>query len=192
MTQIFRTVLSMSLSGAVLIVALLLGIRLLKGRLGRQWQYYIWLIVVMRLLLPFGPEASLMGQAHRAVDRMTVQMKQGAWLSGEDSANPAQGVGQGAEEGIERRVRQSAGAGTERSDGQDTEPNSTQGTVQNRQEAVVGETAEEPVAENDRMMADSLRQADGKEASLGTGQVFLRAAAFAGNYLWVIWLRLVC
>ncbi len=61
MTQIFKTVLSMSLSGTVLIAALLLGIRLLKGRLGRQWQYYIWLIVVMRLLLPFGPEASLMG-----------------------------------------------------------------------------------------------------------------------------------
>lgn len=190
MTQIFKTVLSMSLSGAVLIVALLLGIRLLKGRLGRQWQYYIWLIVVMRLLLPFGPEASLMGQAHRAVDRMTEQMKQGtqgAWLSGEDSANPAQGVGQSAEESIERRGRQNAGADTEWSDGQNTEPNSTQDTVQQGLEAV-GETAEEPVAENDRMMADSLRQADGKEASLGTGQVFLRAAAFAGNYLWVIWL----
>ena len=161
MTQIFKTVLSMSLSGAVLIAALLLGARLLKGRLGRQWQYYIWLIVVMRLLLPFGPEASLMGQAHRAVDRMTVQMKQGAqgaWLSGEDSANPAQGVGQGAEKSIERRARKNAGAGTERSDGQNAEGNSTQDTVRQGLEAV-GETAEEPVAENDRMMADSLRQA---------------------------------
>lgn len=190
MTQIFKTVLSMSLSGTVLIAALLLGIRLLKGRLGRQWQYYIWLIVVMRLLLPFGPEASLMGQAHRALERMTVQMKQGtqgAWLSGEDSANPAQGVGQSAGESIERRVGQNAGAGTEWSDGQDTGQNGTQGTVRQGLEAV-GEKAEEPAAENDRMMADSLRQADGKGASLGTGQVFLRAAAFAGNYLWVIWL----
>lgn len=187
MTQIFKTVLSMSLSGAVLIAALLLGIRLLKGRLGRQWQYYIWLIVVMRLLLPFGPEASLMGQAHRAVDRMSEQMKQGAWQIGEDSANPVQGVGQSAEESIERRVRQNAGAGTEWSDGQNMERNSTQDTVRQGLEAV-GEKAEEPMAENDRMLAGSLRQADGKEASLGTGQVFLRAAAFAGKYLWVIWL----
>lgn len=131
MTQIFKTILSMSLSGAVLIAVLLSGVRFLKGRLGRQWQYYIWLIVVMRLLLPFGPEASLMGQAHRAVDRMTVQMKQGtqgAWLIGEGSANPAQGVGQGAEKSIERRVRQNAGAGTERSVGQNTERNSAQDT----------------------------------------------------------------
>lgn len=76
MTQIFRTVLSMSLSGTLLILALLLGGRLLKGKLGRQWQYYIWLIVVLRLFLPFGPEASLMGQVHRVADRAVVQMEQ--------------------------------------------------------------------------------------------------------------------
>ena len=190
MNVLMKIVFSLSLSGSLLILILLLCKPLFRNRFSRQWQYYIWLIVVMRLLLPFGPEASLMGQAHRAVDRMTVQMKQGAqgaWLSGEDSANPAQGVGQGAEKSIERRVRQNAGAGTERSDGHNAEGNSTQDTVRQGLEAV-GEKAEEPVAENERMMADSLRQADGKEASLGTGQVFLRAAAFAGNYLWVIWL----
>jgi len=75
-TQIFMTVLSMSLSGTLLILALLLGGRLLKGKLGRQWQYYIWLIVVLRLFLPFGPEASLMGQVHRVADRAIVQMEQ--------------------------------------------------------------------------------------------------------------------
>ena len=55
MTQIFKTVLSLSLSGAILISVLMFGVRLLKGRLGRQWQYYIWLIVVLMLLLTFGP-----------------------------------------------------------------------------------------------------------------------------------------
>lgn len=179
MTQIFKTVLSMSLSGAVLIALLLFGVRLVKGRLGRQWQYYIWLIVVFRLLLPFGPEVSLLGRAYQAADCMMAQAIQGTketGLSGQDSVkDTAQSVGQ------------NAGTGTERSDGQDTEQNRTQDTVRQGMEAV-GEKAEESVAENDRMMADSLRQADGKEASLGLGQVFLRAAAFAGNYLWVIWL----
>ena len=56
MTQILKMVLSMSLSGTLLILVVLPGVRLLNGRLGRQWQYYIWLIVVMRLLLPFGPK----------------------------------------------------------------------------------------------------------------------------------------
>lgn len=74
MNLIFKTLLSMSLSGALLISVLLLGGRLLKGRLGRQWQYYIWLIAVMRLLLPFGPEASLMERVCQAADRTIVQV----------------------------------------------------------------------------------------------------------------------
>lgn len=163
MTQIFKTVLSMSLSGAVLIAALLLSVRLLKGRLGRQWQYYIWMIAVLRLMIPFGPEASLMGQAHRAVDRLTVEVAQNAreaWLSGQDSAkDPAWDAGQ------------NAGAGTERSVGQNTERNSAQDTVRQGLLAV-GEKAEESVTEN---------------GNTG-GHGFLETVAFAGKYLWVIWL----
>lgn len=61
--------LSMSASGALLILALLAGKRLLKNILSRQWQYYIWLIVILRLLLPFGPETNLMGRTYREIDR---------------------------------------------------------------------------------------------------------------------------
>jgi len=64
MNLVFKTVLSMSLSGALLILALFFGGRFLKGKLGRQWQYYVWLIVLLRLFLPFGPEESLMGQVN--------------------------------------------------------------------------------------------------------------------------------
>ncbi len=38
---------------------LLVGKRLLQDKVSRQWQYYIWLIVILRLLLPFGPERTL-------------------------------------------------------------------------------------------------------------------------------------
>lgn len=76
MNLIFLTVLSMSLSGSLLILALFLGRRFWKGRLGRQWQYYIWLIVLLRLFLPFGPEASLMGQVHWVADGAHTQMTQ--------------------------------------------------------------------------------------------------------------------
>ena len=85
MTQIFKTVLSLSLSGAILISVLMFGVRLLKGRLGRQWQYYIWLIVVLRLLLPFGPETSLMGRAYQAADRATARMMQERRLNRQDT-----------------------------------------------------------------------------------------------------------
>ena len=64
-----KVLLSMSFSGSLLILALLLGKQLWKDRLSRQWQYYIWLVVLLRLLLPFGPETSLLGGAYQAVDR---------------------------------------------------------------------------------------------------------------------------
>ncbi len=68
MNAALKIFLSMSFSGGLLITALLLGKRFLKDKISRQWQYYIWLVVVLRLLLPFGPEVSLMGKAYQAVD----------------------------------------------------------------------------------------------------------------------------
>ena len=73
MSAALKIFLSMSFSGSLLILALLLGKRFLKNKISRQWQYYIWLVVVVRLLLPFGPEASLMGKAYQAVDQAISQ-----------------------------------------------------------------------------------------------------------------------
>ena len=67
MNAVLKIFLSMSVSGSLLILALLLGKGLLKDKLSRQWQYYIWLVVLLRLLLPFGPEASLLGKVYQSV-----------------------------------------------------------------------------------------------------------------------------
>ena len=62
--------LSMSLSGGGLIL-LLFGVKGLWGRkLSRQWCYYIWLAVILRLLLPFGAGT---GQPYRAVELVLTQ-----------------------------------------------------------------------------------------------------------------------
>ncbi len=183
MTRIFTTVLSMSLSGAVLIAVLLFGVRLLKGRLGRQWQYYIWLIVVMRLLLPFGPEASLMGQVYWRADRMAVHMTQrmqGAWPGGQDGTkNSAQNAGRNAEESIEW------------SPGQDTVQSYGQGTAREGLEAF-GEKEQESVTENGKTIADGLQRAatkvDHGDVCLNGVLILSEAAAFVGKYLWVVWL----
>ena len=74
MNAVWKTFLSMSFSGGLLILALLLGKRFLKDRISRQWQYYIWLAAVARLLLPFGPEVSLLGEAYQAVDHAITQV----------------------------------------------------------------------------------------------------------------------
>ncbi len=73
MNTVLKILLSMSFSGSLLILALLLGKQFLKNKISRQWQYYIWLVVVLRLLLPFGPEVSLMGKAYQAVDQAISQ-----------------------------------------------------------------------------------------------------------------------
>ncbi len=73
MNTVLKIFLSMSVSGSLLILLLLLGKRFLQNKISRQWQYYIWLIVVLRLLLPFGPETSLMGKTYQAVDLAITQ-----------------------------------------------------------------------------------------------------------------------
>lgn len=69
MNTILKIFLTMSCSGALLILVLLFGKRFLKDRISRQWQYYIWLLVIMRLLFPFGTEINLMGKTYQAIDQ---------------------------------------------------------------------------------------------------------------------------
>lgn len=61
MNEFLKTVLSLSLSGTILILLLLWFRSLYKNRLSKRWQYYIWTIVIARLLIPFTPEVSLFG-----------------------------------------------------------------------------------------------------------------------------------
>lgn len=70
MNMVLKAFLSMSFSGALLILVLLCGERFLKDKISRQWQYYIWLVVILRLLLPFGSEINLMGKPYQAFDQM--------------------------------------------------------------------------------------------------------------------------
>lgn len=73
MNTVLKIFLSMSVSSGLLILTLLLGKQVLKHKISRQWQYYIWLIVILRLLLPFGPETNLLGRIYRAVDQAVTQ-----------------------------------------------------------------------------------------------------------------------
>ena len=61
MNELIKVVVSLSLSGSLLILVLLLGKPFLRDRISKRWQYYIWLVVIARLLLPFSPEKNLMG-----------------------------------------------------------------------------------------------------------------------------------
>ena len=75
MNEILKVIVSLSLSGTLLILLLFLLRPLLKERLSKRWQYYIWLVVVARLLFPFAPEANLMATIFQGIDRTTEQVE---------------------------------------------------------------------------------------------------------------------
>lgn len=58
---LFSVLFSLSLSGGLMILLLSFLCLLLRKRVSCQWQYYIWIVVVIRLLLPFSLEKNLIG-----------------------------------------------------------------------------------------------------------------------------------
>ena len=68
--RFLKVFLSMSFSGTILILALLVGKRFWQDKISRQWQYYIWLVVILRLLLPFAPEWNLMETARGTIGQV--------------------------------------------------------------------------------------------------------------------------
>ena len=62
MDSFMATFFSMSIAGSLLICLLLLCKPFYKNRISKRWQYYIWLVILARLLLPVTLPGSLMGQ----------------------------------------------------------------------------------------------------------------------------------
>lgn len=68
MREVLKTAASLSLSGSLAILVLLVLRPLLRDRLSKRWQYYVWLIAVFRLLLPLSPEFSPVGALFREAE----------------------------------------------------------------------------------------------------------------------------
>lgn len=73
MSDILKIVFSLSLSGSLLIIVLFLCKPFYRNRISKRWQYYIWLVVIVRLLLPFAPEQNLVGTMFDRAELLTVQ-----------------------------------------------------------------------------------------------------------------------
>ena len=74
MNVLLKSVLSLSLSGTLLICLLLLCNPLFRDRISKRWQYYMWLIVIVRLLVPFSLSVSPVNALFQKVDRAMVQI----------------------------------------------------------------------------------------------------------------------
>ena len=62
MQKLFYLYLSVSLSASVIIAVLFLCRPLWKRRFSKSWQYYIWLLAVVRLLIPLSPSPGMIGR----------------------------------------------------------------------------------------------------------------------------------
>ena len=61
LSSLLLLLLSLSASGSIVILLIYVICILLHKKLSHQWQYYIWIAAVARLLLPFSPQENLMG-----------------------------------------------------------------------------------------------------------------------------------
>ncbi|HOH89005.1 MAG: N-acetylmuramoyl-L-alanine amidase [Clostridia bacterium] len=73
MNNFFKIVLSMSVSGSILSLILFAVRPLIKRHFSKAWQYYIWLVVIFRLLIPYSPEASLVGNLFDMAETVGVE-----------------------------------------------------------------------------------------------------------------------
>lgn len=76
MGEAVKTLLSLSFSGAILFLIVFSVVRFGRSRLSRRWQYYIWLLVVLRFLVPFTFTHTLTGYLFRGAEMMAEQSAQ--------------------------------------------------------------------------------------------------------------------
>ena len=61
MNTFMLTILSLSLSGALIVAWMFLLKPVIKRHMSKRWQYYVWLIVIVRLMVPFSAEINFIG-----------------------------------------------------------------------------------------------------------------------------------
>ena len=104
MNEFMKVLLSLSISGTLLLL-LLLGLkRLYQNKFSRHWQYYIWIIVAFRFLLPFTPDATIVGGLFEKLNttiitdnpsvnpNLSVTGNEGNWESEQAQANKNTGA----------------------------------------------------------------------------------------------------
>ncbi len=72
MNEFVKILLSLSVSGALLLL-LILGLKpLYKNKFSKRWQYYIWIVVALRFLLPFTPDTTIIGSLFEKFDTAVI------------------------------------------------------------------------------------------------------------------------
>ncbi|MGL6198445.1 MAG: M56 family metallopeptidase [Lachnospiraceae bacterium] len=76
MIEIFTLFLSLSIAGTIIALILFLLKPIIQDRFSKTWQYYIWLIVIIRLLLPYSPGDGIVGGLFSQADHYSSVQEQ--------------------------------------------------------------------------------------------------------------------
>lgn len=93
MNELLKMVLSLSLSGTMLIIMLFIFKPLFREKMSHRWQYYVWLIIVVRLLIPFTPEISLVGTVFQETELVIERVTETNTFDKVDPIQPIENVG---------------------------------------------------------------------------------------------------
>ena len=72
MNEFIKILLSLSVSGTLLLLLILGWKPLYKNRFSKRWQYYVWIIVALRFLLPFTPDTTIVGSLFEKIDTAAI------------------------------------------------------------------------------------------------------------------------
>lgn len=203
MNDVMRMVFSLSLSGTLLIFVLFLCKPFYKNRISRRWQYYIWLVVIARLLIPFAPRQNLMGMMFDRMEQVTAERNAGqAGQPAEKEAESAEQLAEREAGSAEQPTQREAGSAEQLEEREVGAPEQVTEKEAGSAEQMAEQPAEEKKTESGQKSSESVSEAD--TASTGSyadrpdtadadmqptaSYIFGKNVAGILQYLWLIWL----
>lgn len=76
--SIFKEVIYLGATASILILIILLVKKIFKKVLSPKWHYYIWMLLILRLLIPFSPESSvsIYSLLNKAADKVNLSVSE--------------------------------------------------------------------------------------------------------------------
>ena len=182
MNTILKQFLSMSCFGGLMILLLLLCTRIFRQKISRQWQYYVWLIVILRLLLPFEPEINLSGEILQIADETLSRTLRPA----QEYLTKRAGLPEASDEKIDETMQAAdSTANQEEADNRAADGASNQENTASRLPAISQTQREHPITDSPQTAGLAPPT---KTITATVTRLLLYTASTLKPHLWLIWL----
>ncbi|WP_157950126.1 M56 family metallopeptidase [Vallitalea okinawensis] len=72
MNDTIEVLIAMSLSASIIAIILFTATPIIKKHFSKAWLYYIWLIVILRLLVPYTPQVNVMNSVYSDIEELAI------------------------------------------------------------------------------------------------------------------------